>query len=155
MSVHNVFKQSETAAAPVVKLGSRFFLEPRDRRCCRALKNSWGMWYTRGWGFPDWILKKKVLLKGQLNYTFSKFFFFNFCLCKDELRLYRQTGSASSGEFSQWRQPATAGSPLSPSAHPRPEYCLSQQKKTPENYVTQHIIIHWVWIKNFARQNSF
>lgn len=53
LSAHNVFKQSETAAAPVVKLGSRFFLEPRDRRCCRALKNSWGMWYTRGWGFPD------------------------------------------------------------------------------------------------------
>lgn len=29
---------------PVVKLGSLFFLEPNESRCCRALKNSWGMW---------------------------------------------------------------------------------------------------------------
>lgn len=29
---------------PVVKLGSLFFLEPSESRCCRALKNSWGMW---------------------------------------------------------------------------------------------------------------
>lgn len=29
---------------PVVKLGSLFFLEPSESRCCRTLKNSWGMW---------------------------------------------------------------------------------------------------------------
>lgn len=44
---------------PVVKLGSLFFLEPRDRRCCRASKNSCGMWYTRGSGFPDGVLEQK------------------------------------------------------------------------------------------------